>query len=229
MQTCGRLAKNDELKKPRDAAASCPCRCTRSRADPARVPGSSSSITLSSSPQPLRCIGPQVLDEGPYARRPVVLPTVQCVDGHRLGSQPGNTDRHARRSSPRRPNHAGNMAMPVRQWRVRAAAEGAFVRNTAFTRTRASRSRCTRIQLSCASPAVRSASCFARASGALGSRDSQVGGAATRTHEMTSVVRDDVALLRHASTRMGAVDSFDASSIKRSSRRNSTCKPGARP
>src|SRR5438552_15539585 len=29
--------------------------------------------------------GPQVLDEGPYARGPAVLPTVQCVDGHRLG------------------------------------------------------------------------------------------------------------------------------------------------
>src|SRR6267143_3634202 len=29
--------------------------------------------------------GPQMLDEGPYARRPAVLPTVQCVDGHRFG------------------------------------------------------------------------------------------------------------------------------------------------
>src|SRR5205085_5359500 len=29
--------------------------------------------------------GPQMLDEGPYPRRPAVLPTVQCVDGHRLG------------------------------------------------------------------------------------------------------------------------------------------------
>ena len=48
--------------------------------------GSSSSITLSSSPPAAAPVcGPQVLDEGPYARRPAVLPTVQCVDGHRLG------------------------------------------------------------------------------------------------------------------------------------------------
>ena len=33
--------------------------------------------------------GPQVLDEGPYARRPSLLPTVQCVDGHRLGFPAG--------------------------------------------------------------------------------------------------------------------------------------------
>ncbi len=29
--------------------------------------------------------GTQMLDERPYARRPAVLPTVECANGHRLG------------------------------------------------------------------------------------------------------------------------------------------------